>query len=92
MLMLFFCVFREGVPYQAFLDKLNDLHPNLKFTYELGPKMLHFLDTCISLPTSSTDSFTSKIFRKSSYTSLILNFFSNVSTKMEIWFNSMFIA
>ena len=69
-----FCVFREGVPYQAFLDKLNDLHPNLKFTYELGPKMLPFLDTCISLPTSSTDSFTSKIFRKSSYTSLILNF------------------
>ena len=69
-----FCLFLEGVPYQAFLDKLNNLHPNLKFMYELGPKMLPFLDTCITLPTSSEDSFTSNIFRKSSYTSLNLNF------------------
>ena len=69
-----FFVFREGVPFQALLDKLDNLHPNFIFTYELGPKMLPFLHKCISLPTSSEDSFTSKIFRKSSYTSLILNF------------------
>ena len=66
------CVFRDGVPNQAFLDKLNNLHPNLKFTHELGPKMLPFLETCITLPTSSENSSTSKIFHKSSYNSLTL--------------------
>ena len=56
------------------MERLNCMHPNLKFTCELGPKMLPFLDTCIELPQTDKDSFISKVFRKSTYTGLILNF------------------
>ena len=37
-----FCVFRDGCMHESFLAKLNSLHPNLKFTSELGPYQ-HFL-------------------------------------------------
>ena len=69
-----FCVFRSGTSHEPFLSKLNDFHPNLKFTSEIGPSQLSFLDTCISLPTSDEESFSSKVFRKSTYTGLMLNF------------------
>ena len=68
-----FCVFRSSTSHEPFLSKLNDFHPNLKFTSEIGPLQLSFLDTCISLPTSDEESFTSKVFRKSTYTGLMLN-------------------
>ena len=69
-----FCVFRSGIPHDVFLSKLNNLHPNLKFTSEIGPSMIPFLDTLITLPTTKNGMFTSKVFRKATYTSLILNF------------------
>ena len=69
-----FCVFRSGISHEPFLSKLNNFHPNLKFTSEIGPSQLSFLDTYISLPTSDEESFTSKVFRKSTYTGLMLNF------------------
>ena len=69
-----FCVFRQDSSHQQFLDKLNCLHPNLKFTSEVGPSVLPYLDTTISLPTTEDGCFTSKVFRKRTYTGLILNF------------------
>lgn len=36
--------------------------------------MISFLDTCISLPTKDDEAFSSKVFRKTTYTGLILNF------------------
>ena len=69
-----FCVFRDGCMHESFLAKLNSLHPNLKFTSELGPSALPFLDTKILLPTTEDGGFTSNVFRKPTYTGLILNF------------------
>ena len=79
-----FCVFRSGTSHEPFLSKLNDFHPNLKFTSEIGPSQLSFLDTCISLPTSDEESFTSKVFRKSTYTGLMLNFSAMCPQKLKI--------
>ena len=69
-----FCVFRSGSSYQEFLNKLNKMHTNLKFTAEVGPSVLPFLDTCVSLPSKEGDTYTTKVFRKSTYTGLMLNF------------------
>ena len=65
-----FCVFRQDSSHQQFLDKLNCLHPNLKFTSEVGPSVLPYLDTTISLPTTEDGCFTSKVFRKRTNTGL----------------------
>ena len=69
-----FCVFRSGISHESFLNKLNSLHPNLKFTMELGNSSLAFLDTFISLPTDDNGTFSSQVFRKATHTGLILNF------------------
>ena len=74
--------------HEAFLDKLNQLHPNLKFTAELGPSTLAFLDTNIELPKSEYDSFSSSIYRKAKYTGLLLNFSPLCPTRWKIgWIN-----
>jgi hypothetical protein len=65
-----FCIFREGVDYKQFLTKLNNLHPNLKFTFEFGGKSLPFLDTTITL---IPDGFTSTVYRKRSTTGVVMN-------------------
>ena len=70
-----FCVFRSSTSHEPFLSKLNNFHTNLKFTSEIGPSQLSFLDTCISLPTSDEEIFTSKVFRKSTYTGLMFILF-----------------
>ena len=69
-----FCVFRSNTPHLTFLAKLNNIHANLKFTSELGPSELSFLDTHISLPANDDECFTSRVFRKATYTGLILHF------------------
>lgn len=58
----------------ALLDLLNSLHANLKFTYELGPDHLAFLDTNITLPTDDCEGFSSSVYRKPSNTNVLLNF------------------
>ena len=68
-----FCVFRNH-PYQNFLDKLNTMHPNLKFTAEIGPSTLPFLDTAITLPDIVNGIVTSQVYRKPTFTGLMLNF------------------
>ena len=69
-----FCVFRSGSQHEQFLQKLNQMHPNLKFTSEIGPSSIAFLDTFISLPDTDNGKFTSKVFRKSTFTGLLLHF------------------
>ena len=69
-----FCVFRSGLDHETFLNRLNSLHPNIRFTSELGPSEISFLDTFISLPSADDETFTCRVFRKSTYTGLILHF------------------
>ena len=69
-----FCIFRAGVPYNDFLKKLNQLHPNLKLTVEAGNSSLAFQDTQISVLTTDGETFTSPVFRKDTYTGLLLNY------------------
>ncbi|MCG8430365.1 MAG: hypothetical protein MJA29_04255, partial [Candidatus Omnitrophica bacterium] len=68
-----FCVFRNDVPFQAFLDKLNSLHGNLRFTFELGPDTLPFLDTLVSLPNVDEGHASTEVYRKPTFTGLLLN-------------------
>ena len=49
------------------------MHPNLRFTYEVGPEALAFLDTLVSLPKCEDDHVTTQVYRKPTYTGLILN-------------------
>ena len=69
-----FCVFKSHAHVLRFLEFLNSLHQNLKFTYELGPDQLAYLDTFIRLPTDDFDSVSSTVYRKPSNTNVILNF------------------
>ena len=65
-----FCVFRGEVDYNQFLSKLNNLHPNLKYTFEFGGKTLPFLDTAITL---TQKGFTSTVYRKRTDTGVVMN-------------------
>ena len=69
-----FCIFREGTDFQSFLKRLNNLHGNLAFTYELGGATLPFLDMNIELKGSS---IATNIYRKKTDTGAILNYSSN---------------
>jgi len=67
-----FCVFNSMLHVNMFLELLNNLHPNLKFTTELGPKSLAFLDTEIILDLQNLN-FGAKVYRKKTNTNVILN-------------------
>ena len=70
-----FCVFNSDSRVTLFLQFLNNLHPNLKFTSEIGPKELAFLDTSISLPDGDDSSdCSSTVYRKPTNTNVLLNF------------------
>lgn len=69
-----FCVFKSHEYVMRFFDFLNGLHSNLKFTYELGPDQLAFLDTSITLPTDDSQIASSTVYRKPSNTNVILNY------------------
>ena len=79
-----FCVFRIGSDYETFLTKLNNMHPSLQFTPEIGPSQLAFLDTKISLPTSDNENFSSSIYRKPTFTGLMLNYTAMCPRKWKI--------
>ena len=66
-----FCVFRKNADYLKFLSKLNSLHPNLEFTYELGGDNMPFLNTEVKLSSSGLES---TIFRKHTNTDVVLNY------------------
>ena len=67
-----FCVFGSMESVGNILEYLNHLHPNLKFTHELGPRKLAFLDTEIDLDLNSSN-FGSQVYRKPTNTKVILN-------------------
>ena len=64
-------MFRGGVKFNSFLDKLNNLHKNLTFTYEFGGKTIPFLDTHITL---DGHGFKSTVYRKNTSTDVMLNY------------------
>ena len=67
-----FCVFdttRQDPA--AFLNHINSLHPNLKFTCEIGQTTLPFLDTEVRVEDSKA---LFSVFRKKTYTGLLMNF------------------
>ncbi|MCG8432382.1 MAG: hypothetical protein MJA29_14590, partial [Candidatus Omnitrophica bacterium] len=65
-----FCIFRNGISYEPFFQSLNDLHRNLRFTFELGPNSLPFLDTLVKVTDGQV---TTEVYRKPTYTGLMLN-------------------
>ena len=65
-----FCIFRKGVDFHTFLDTLNSLHANLRFTYEYGGSEIPFLDTNIKL---TSGGIKTTVFRKKTDTGVILN-------------------
>ena len=69
-----FCVFKSREMITEFHTFLNSLVENLKFTYEIGPKKLAFLDTEITLPNDSNSDCTFTVYRKPTNTNVLLNF------------------
>lgn len=66
------CVFDNSVQdHVSFLRFLNEQHPNLRFTSEIGPRSLSFLDVNIDVQNGKP---IFSIFRKETYTGLLLNF------------------
>ena len=76
-----FCMFRCGISHETFPSKLNNFRPNVKFTSKIDLSQLSFLDTYILLPALNEESITSKVFRKSTHTGLMLNFSTKFSQK-----------
>ena len=67
-----FCIFDSTKnSHQGFLDYLNRQHSNLKFTCEVGPRSLPFLD--VNVQTNNANSVFFSVFRKDTYTGLLLN-------------------
>ena len=48
--MTFFGCLETSLHMKSFSQQLNELHSSLKFTFEIGPKILLFLDAKIELP------------------------------------------
>ena len=65
------CVFDANGKYNNFFNLINQGHPNIKFTCEFGDKNIPFLDVNIIM---SESTFDTSIFRKPTYTGLLLNF------------------
>ena len=67
-----FCVFDlDRHDHTRFLQYINEQHPNLRFTVEVGPRCLPFLDVSVSVRLQSA---VLGMFRKDTYTGLLLNF------------------
>ena len=69
-----FCVFNSLEYVKMFLSFLNNIHPNLKFTCEIGPQKLAFLDTQISLSYNNDLTLITSVYRKPTDTKTIINF------------------
>jgi hypothetical protein len=66
-----FAVFDKNIPYEKFLEHINNQHPNIKFTVEKSiNNVLPFLNTEIKL---TGDNFESSVFRKDTNTNVLLN-------------------
>ena len=69
-----FCVFNSLEYVKMFLSFLNNIHPNLKFTCEIGPQKLAFLDNQISLSSNNDLTLITSVYRKPTDTKIIINF------------------
>ena len=69
-----FCVFNSLEYVKMFLSFLNNIHPNLKFTCEIGPQKLAFMDTQISLSYNNDLTLITSVYRKPTDTKTIINF------------------
>ena len=68
-----FCLFDSSSQnHEIFLDFLNKQHTNIRFTFEVGPSSLPFLDVSVQLDSLRCPIFT--VFRKETYTGLLLNY------------------
>ena len=69
-----FCIFEgsvENEQHSKFLEHLNSRHENLTFTIDVEPSTLPFLDVCVE---SHDGTLNLSVFRKPTYTGLLLNF------------------
>ena len=69
-----FCVFNSLEYVEMFLSFLNNIHPNLKSTCEIGPQKLAFMDTKISLSSNNDLSLITSVYRKPTDTETMNNF------------------
>ena len=69
-----FCILNSLEYVEMFLNFRNNMHPNLKFTCEIGPQKLAFLDTQISLSHNNYLSLITSVYRKPTDIQAILNF------------------
>ena len=68
-----FCVFNSLEYAKLFLCFLNNMHPNLRFTCEIGPHKFAFLDIQITLSSNNDPSLITSVYRKTTDTKTILN-------------------
>ena len=66
-----FVVFRKGVNFIPFYERLNNLHKNIKFTYEVGGNQMPFLDIAVTL---SSSGLKTTVYRKKTDTNVLLNY------------------
>ena len=59
-----------------FLCFVNNLHPNLKFTYDIGPHKLASMDINTSLSLNNDIILITGVYRKPTDTKTILNFYA----------------
>ena len=72
-----FLLFRSASHIQPFLQYLNSQHPRIVFTHEIEKnKCLPFLDACVI---NNGNSFSTKLYRKPTFTGLGLKYNSSVS-------------
>ena len=69
-----FYVFNSLEYVKMILSFLNNIHPNLKFTCEVEPQKLAFLDTQILLSSNNYLSLITSVYRKPTDTQTIINF------------------
>ena len=65
-----FLVFNDKKHIEQFLELVNKVHSNLKFTVEVGDSQLPFLDVLIN----KNHEFFTSTYRKKTFTGLLLNF------------------
>ena len=68
-----FAVFSAGVDTSDFLHILNSLHPNIKFTVEIGLNKLPFLDAEVTIEDGNFETW---VYRKPTNTNVLLNAFA----------------
>ena len=61
--MTFFVCLETSLHMRKVFQQLNELHSRLKFTFEIGQKILAFLDAKIKLPLDIGRDFKSSVFR-----------------------------